>query len=66
MKRILLFLATNIAVLVTLGIIANLACAFLGTTMEGLVGPEYAHLAIYAIVYGFVESLVYLLLSKHI
>lgn len=66
MKRILLFLATNIAVLVTLGIIANLACAFLGTTMEGLVGPEYAHLAIYAIVYGFVGSLVSLLLSKPI
>ena len=66
MKRILLFLATNIAVLVTLGIIANLACAFLGTTMEGLIGPEYAHLAIYAIVYGFVGSLVSLLLSKPI
>ena len=66
MKRILLFLATNIAVLVTLGIIANLACAFLGTTMEGLVGPEYAHLAIYAIVYGFVGSLISLLLSKPI
>ena len=66
MKRLLLFLATNIAVLVTLGIIANLACAFLGTTMEGLVGPEYAHLAIYAIVYGFVGSLISLLLSKPI
>ena len=66
MKRILLFLATNIAVLVTLGIIANLACAFLGTTMEALVGPEYAHLAIYAIVYGFVGSLISLLLSKPI
>ena len=66
MKRILLFLATNIAVLVTLGIIANLACAFLGTTMEGLVGPGYAHLAIYAIVYGFVGSLISLLLSKPI
>ena len=66
MKRILLFLATNIAVLVTLGIIANLACAFLGTTMEGLVGPEYAHLAIYAIVYGFVGSLISLILSKPI
>ena len=66
MKRILLFLATNIAVLMTLGIIANLACAFLGTTMEGLVGPEYAHLAIYAIVYGFVGSLISLLLSKPI
>ena len=66
MKRILLFLATNIAVLVTLGIIANLACAFLGTTMEGLVGPEYAHLAIYAIVYGFFGSLISLILSKPI
>ena len=66
MKRILLFLATNIAALATLGIIANLACAFLGTTMEGLVGPEYAHLAIYAIVYGFVGSLISLLLSKPI
>ena len=62
--RIFLFLLTNIAVLVTLGIVANILCALLGTTVEQLVGPEYASLLIFAFVYGFIGAFISLLLSK--
>ena len=66
MKRVLLFLATNIAVMITLGIVANVLCLFLGTSVAELVGTEYANLAIFAFVYGIVGSFISLLLSKPI
>ena len=64
MKRIFLFLVTNIAVMITLGIVANVLCAVMGTTVEEFIGPEYANLAIFAFVYGFVGAIISLLLSK--
>ena len=64
MKRILLFLITNIAVMITLGIVANLLCVFLGTSIAEVIGPEYADLAIFAFVYGLVGAFISLLLSK--
>ena len=67
MKRIFLFLITNIAVLLTLGIVANLLCAFLyGTSVAELVGPEWADLLIFAFVYGMLGAFISLLLSKPI
>ena len=66
MKRVLLFLVTNIAVLLTLGVVANVVSAFLGTSLEGLIGQEYAYLAIFAFVYGFIGAFISLLLSKPI
>ena len=64
MKRTLLFLVTNIAVMLTLGIVANLLCAFLGTSVAEVVGPEWANLLIFAFVYGMLGAFVSLLLSK--
>jgi len=64
MKRIFLFIATNIAVMVTLGIVANVLCVLFGTTLEELIGPEYANLAIFAFVYGIVGAFISLLISK--
>lgn len=64
MKRVFLFLATNIAVMITLGIVTNVLCAVLGTSVAELVGPEYANLAIFAFVYGIVGAFISLLLSK--
>ena len=64
MKRILLFLITNIAVMITLGIVANVLCAFLGTSDAGVIGPQYADLAIFAFVYGLIGAFISLLLSK--
>ena len=65
MKRLLLFLATNIAVLLVLGIAANVLCVFVsGTTLEAKLGPEYASLAVFAFVYGVIGAFISLLLSK--
>ena len=64
MKRIFLFLVTNIAVLLTLGIAAHVLCAFLGTSVAEVVGPEWANLLIFAFVYGMLGSIISLLLSK--
>ena len=67
MKRILLFLITNIAVLLTLGIVANLLCAFLyGTSVEQVIGPEWTVLLVYAFVYGMLGAFISLLFSKPI
>ena len=67
MKRIFLFLVTNIAVLVTLGIVANLLCAFLyGTSVEQVIGPEWTVLLVYAFVYGMLGAFLSLLFSKPI
>ena len=64
MKRILLFLITNIAVMITLWIVANVLCALLGTSVAEVIGPQYADLAIFAFVYGLVGAFISLLLSK--
>ena len=67
MKRIFLFLVTNIAVLVTLGIVANLLCAFLyGTSVEQVIGPEWTVLLVYAFVYGMLGAFISLFFSKPI
>ena len=66
MKRIVLFLATNLAVMLALGIVANVLCAVLGTSVAELVGPEWANLLIFAFVYGIVGAFISLLLSKPI
>ena len=66
MKRILLFLVTNIAVMVTLAVVANVLCAFMGTTVAQVVGPEWADLVIFAFVYGMLGAFISLLLSKPI
>ena len=64
MKRVILFLVTNIAVMITLGIVANVLCVLLGTSIAELVGQEYANLAIFAFVYGIVGAFISLLISK--
>ena len=67
MKRIFLFLVTNIAVLLTLGIVANLLCVFLyGTSVEQAIGPEWTVLLVYAFVYGMLGAFISLLFSKPI
>lgn len=64
MKRILLFLLTNVVMIITLGIVASVLCVLMGTTMAQVVGDRYSHLAIYALVYGFLGSVISLLMSK--
>ena len=66
MKRILLFLVTNLAVLITLCIVTNVLCVFLGPSVAEVIGERWADLAILAFVYGFVGAFISLLLSKPI
>ena len=66
-KRIFLFLITNIAVLLTLGVVANLLCTYLlGTPIEQLVGPEWTIILVYAFIYGMLGAFISLLFSKQI
>ena len=64
MKRVFLFVLTNIAVMLMLGIVANVLCALMGTSLDQLIGPEYSHLAVFAFVYGLGGSIISLLMSK--
>ncbi len=67
MKRIILFLVTNIAVMLTLAVVANLLCAFFyGTSIEQTIGPEWMVLLVYAFVYGMLGAFISLLFSKPI
>lgn len=50
--------------MIMLSIIANVVCAFLGATVAELIGPEWAHLAIFAFVYGMLGAVISLLISK--
>ena len=60
MKRILLFLITNIAVMAMLTIVANVLCAAMGVPMD----QEWASLLVVAAVYGMGGSIISLLMSK--
>ena len=64
MKRVFLLVVTNLAVMLMLGVVANVLCALMGTSVAELIGPDYANLAIFAFVYGFVGAVISLLLSK--
>ena len=66
MKRIFLFILTNLAVMFTLCLVANILCALCGESVAEVVGPEWAGLVIFAFVYGFVGAIISLLLSKPI
>lgn len=65
MKRIGLFLLTNLAVLVVFGIVFSILSAFFGLgSVHGAGGINFGSLAVMCAVYGMVGSMVSLLLSK--
>ncbi|HSA71105.1 MAG TPA: M48 family metalloprotease, partial [Burkholderiales bacterium] len=61
MKRIFLFLATNIAVLVVLSVIINIFGLDQWLTAEGI---DYVSLLVFSAVVGFAGSIISLLISK--
>ena len=63
MKRVVLFLLTNLAMMVTLSIVTAVVFSFVGVPMQELFG-EYAHLIVFGFVYGLGASIISLLLSK--
>nr|MDD3719798.1 protease HtpX [Candidatus Gracilibacteria bacterium] len=62
-KRVFLFLLTNLAVIVLIGIMIALAEHFLGINISGY-GQSYTSIFIYALIVGFSGSFISLLLSK--
>ncbi len=66
MKRVILFVLTNIAVVAMVTAVTGLVCYFLGVSLAETVGLDWAALVLIALVYGFFGSIVSLLLSKTI
>lgn len=66
MKRILLFLVTNIVVLFAISVIFSLVCSVFGISPALLEenGINYESLVVYSLVFGMAGSLISLLLSK--
>lgn len=65
MKRIFLFLITNLLVMASLMIVANLVSAFLGVPLAEIFG-DYTPLVIFSVVFGMGGAIISLLLSKTI
>jgi heat shock protein HtpX len=65
MKRVVLFLLTNLAVMIALSITSSLVFMFLGQSLEQFFG-QYSYLVVFAFVFGIGGSLISLLLSKPI
>ena len=63
MKRILLFLVTNLAVIVLLGIVLRLLGVERILDEQG-VGLDYGNLLVFAAVFGFAGSFISLAMSK--
>lgn len=67
MKRIFLFVLTNIAVMLVLSFVFTLLCGFLGIDTAKLAndyGINYASLAVFSLVFGMGGSVISLLMSK--
>lgn len=66
MKRIFLFIVTNIAVLLALSIIFNIACALFGISPSFIAdsGLNYESLVLYCLIFGMAGSVISLLMSK--
>ena len=65
MKRIFLFLLTNLAAVAMLTIVATLVCAFCGVNLEEALGEGgYGPLFLFSLVFGMAGSLISLFLSK--
>ncbi len=65
MKRLFLFLATNLAAVVMLTVVASVVCSLLGVNItEAADGGGYLPLLIFAFVFGMTGAIISLLLSK--
>ncbi len=65
MKRVFLFLLTNIAVMIALSITTSVVFMLLGQPLQEFFG-EWSHLVVFAFVFGIGGALISLLLSKPI
>ena len=61
MKRVILFILTNLAVMLGLGIVFGVLASIFGAQLQEF---EYGYLMLFAIVYGFLGAFISLLISK--
>ena len=66
MKRIILFLITNIAVMLLMMVMFHVVCAFMGVDPRGAMGGDLTALAILSLIFGMAGGIISLLLSKTI
>ena len=69
MKRIIMFLVTNVAVMLVLMVVYHVVCAFLGINPNAAFsrsGLDLTSLAVFSLVYGMTGGFISLLLSKTI
>ncbi len=66
MKRVILFVLTNLAVMIVLSLVFTLVCSLLGVSPAQLdaQGINYASLAVFSLIFGMGGSIISLLLSK--
>ena len=67
MKRIILFLLTNIAVILLVTVVAHVVCAFFGIDLNAFLAANQTSLVpcfLFALLFGFAGSIISLLLSK--
>ena len=65
MKRVLVFMLVNFAILIMLSITTSILFALIGANLESVFG-EWAYLACFSLVLGFGGAMISLLLSKPI
>ena len=66
MKRIILFLITNLAIMFLLMVVFHIVCAFMGIDPSGAMGNDLSALAIFSLIFGMAGGIISLLLSKTI
>ncbi len=69
MKRILLFIATNLAIILLLSAVFQVVCAFLGVSASMVLhegGLDYVSLGVFSLIFGMGGAVISLLLSKTI
>ena len=64
MKRIILFLVTNLVAVFALTVVTHVILALCGTSLAELFGEQWTPLLVYAFVYGLGGSFISLLMSK--
>jgi len=66
MKRIILFLITNLAIMFLMMVVFHVVCAFMGIDPSGAMGGDFQALAIFSLIFGMAGGIISLLLSKTI
>ena len=62
MKRIILFLITNLAIMFLMMVVFHVVCAFMGIDPSGAMGGDLYALAIFSLIFGMAGGIISLLI----